>query len=77
MLDNNLPLENTKRNVDVLQAFCMMKATEIRFWNWEYTLDIDDKAAPCDSGKEVFEYILENEIEDVRKLDDINDEEDL
>lgn len=70
MLDNNLPFENTKRNVDVLRAFCMMKSTEIRFWNWEYTLDIDDKAAPCDSGKEVFEYILENEIEDVRELKD-------
>lgn len=69
MLDNNLPLENTKRNVDVLREFCTMRTLEIKFWNWEYNLDLDDKAAPCDEGLEEFRYILENEIEDASKLD--------
>lgn len=72
MLDNNLPLENTKRNVEVLQEFCKMKTLDIRFWQWEYNLDLDDKAASCDGTLKEFEYILENEIEDISKLE-IND----
>ena len=73
MLDNSLPLENTKRNVEILQAFCKMRALDIKFWNWTYNLDLDDKAAPCDGSKEEFIYILENEIEnvDVLKGDDL------
>lgn len=63
MLDNNLPLENTMRNVKVLQEFCTMRTVDIKFWNWTYNLDLDEKAAPCDSSKEEFIYILENEIE--------------
>lgn len=68
MLDNNLPLENTKRNVEVLQAFCKMRTLDIKYWNWEYNLDLDEKMAPCDSSKEEFVYILKNEIEDVSRL---------
>lgn len=68
MLDNNLPLENTKRNVEALQAFCKMRSMNIKFWNWENNLDLDEKAAPCDEGKAAFEYILENEIEDASTL---------
>ena len=64
MLDNSLPLENTKRNVEILQAFCKMRTLDIKFWNWTYNLDLEDKAAPCDGSKEEFIYILENEIED-------------
>ena len=68
MLDNSLPLENTKRNVEVLQAFCKMRTLYINFWNWTYNLDLEDKAAPCDGSKEEFLYILENEIEDANEL---------
>lgn len=71
MLDNNLPLENTKRNAEILQAFCMMKSVEIKYWNWTYNLDLDEKAASCDGSKEEFIYILENEIEDVSKLNEV------
>lgn len=74
MLDNSLPLENTKRNVEVLQAFCKMRTLDIKFWNWTYNLDLDEKAAPCDSSKEEFIYILENEIEDANKLPTIQNE---
>lgn len=69
LLDKDLPLENTKRNVDVLREFCVMRTLEIKFWNWEYNLDLGDKAAPCDGSLEEFEYILENEIEDASKLE--------
>lgn len=74
MLDNNLPLENTKRNVEVLQAFCKMRTLDIKYWNWEYNLDLDEKMAPCDDSKEEFIYILENEIEDASELMKIQDE---
>ena len=68
MLDKSLPLENTKRNADLLKSFCTMKQLEIRYWNWEDNLTLDDKAAPCDDTKEEFEYIIKNEIEDIENL---------
>ena len=68
MLDNNLPLENTKRNVEVLQAFCKMRTLDIKFWNWTYNLTLENKMAPCDDSKEEFVYILENEIENASEL---------
>ena len=71
MLDNSLPLENTQRNIEVLQTFCKMRTLDIKFWNWTYNLDLDEKAAPCDSSKEEFIYILENEIEDAGILSTI------
>jgi len=76
LLDNSLPLKNTKRNVEVLKEFCNMREIDILYWNWYYNLDLADKAAPCDEGKEIFEYILENEIEDAKELENINDEDD-
>lgn len=72
MLDNNLPLENTKRNVEILQQFCKMRTLDIKFWNWAYNLDIGEKCAPVDGTKEEFMYILENEIENINKLYDNN-----
>ena len=67
MMDNSLPLENTKRNVEILQAFCKMRTTDLKYWNWTYNLDLDEKAE--------FRYILENEIEDISKLPTIQNEE--
>lgn len=68
MLDKDLPLENTKRNVDVLREFCKMRTLAINYWNWENNLDLGEKCAACDGSREVFEYILENEIEDIRTI---------
>ena len=71
MLDNNLPLENTKRNAEVLKEFCRLRSVDIKYWNWTYNLDLDEKAAPCDEGKSVFEYILANEIEDISTINEV------
>ena len=71
LLDNSLPLENTKRDVEILKSFCTMKTLDIKFWNWEYNLDLDDKCAACDGTKEEFIYILENEIEDAGELEEL------
>ena len=70
MLDKSLSLDNTKRNADLLKTFCTMRQLEIRYWNWEDNLTLDDKAAPCDDTKDEFEYILANEIEPIENLED-------
>ena len=68
MLDNNLPLENTKRNAEILKQYSQMREINMRFWNWIYNLDLGEKCAPCDGTKKEFEYILENEIENINEL---------
>lgn len=74
MLDKSLPLDNTKRNAELLKTFCTMRQLEIRYWNWEDNLTLDDKAAPCDDTKEEFEYILQNEVVDIEELTEEEDE---
>ena len=70
MLDKSLPLENTKRNADLLKTFCTMRQLEIKYWSWEDNITLDEKSAPCDDTKEEFEYILANEIELIENLEE-------
>jgi DNA primase len=70
MLDKSLPLDNTKRNADLLKTFCTMRQLEIRYWNWEDNLTLDNKSAPCDDTKAEFEYILQHEIESIENLEE-------
>ena len=74
LLDKSLPFENTKKNAELLKTFCTMKQVEIRYWNWENNLTLDEKSAPCDDTKEEFEYILNNEIEPIENLTEEEDE---
>lgn len=69
MLDNGLDLSVTKRNADMLKSVCVMKEIEICFWDWRDSLDTDDCDSPTDNGKEIFEYILENEIKNIEELE--------
>lgn len=75
MLDKSLPLENTKRNADLLHTFCTMRQLKMRYWHWEDNITLDDKSAPCDDTKEEFEYILQNEIRDINEI--TNDEDEI
>ena len=75
MLDRDLPLENTKRNADLLKTFCTMRQLQIRYWNWEDNITLDEKAAPCDDTKDEFEYILQHEVVDIEEL--TNDEDEI
>ena len=74
MLDKSLPLENTKRNADLLKTFCAMRQLEIKYWDWTDNLTLDEKSAPCDDTKEEFEYILRNEVIDIEELTEEEDE---
>lgn len=74
ILDKSLPLENTKRNADLLKTFCTMKQVNIRYWNWMNNITLDEKSAPCDNTKAEFEYIINNEIEPIENLIEEEDE---
>jgi hypothetical protein len=74
MLDKSLPLENTKRNADLLKTFCTMRQLEIKYWDWTDNITLDEKSAPCDDTKEEFEYILQNEVVDIEELTEEEDE---
>lgn len=75
MLDKSLPLENTKRNAELLKTFCTMRQLQIKYWSWEDNISLSDKSAPCDDTKEEFEYILREEVVDIEEL--INDEDEI
>ena len=74
MLDKSLPLENTKRNAELLKTFCTMRQLNIKYWNWEDNISLSDKSAPCDNTKEEFEYIIRNEIANIETLTEEEDE---
>ena len=74
LLDKSLPLENTKRNAELLKTFCTLRQLKIRYWSWEDNLTLDEKSAPCDDTKEEFEYILQNEVVDIENLTEEEDE---
>lgn len=74
LLDKDLPLENTKRNAELLKTFCTMRQIKMRYWNWTDNITLSSKSAPCDDSKEEFEYILKNEIADIEELTEEDDE---
>ena len=74
LLDKSLPLENTKRNAELLKTFCTMRQLRIRYWNWLDNITLDEKAAPCDDTKEEFEYIISEEVMDIEELAEDEDE---
>lgn len=68
LLDKSLPLENTKKNAELLKTFCTMRRLRIKYWSWEDNISLSDKSAPCDDTKEEFEYIMANEIRGIEEL---------
>ena len=70
MLDSDLPLENTKRNIDMLRSVATMRDLQINYFDWTECLELPAKASPSDEGKEVLEYILAENIKDESYLED-------
>ena len=68
MLDNGLQLDITKRNADVLKSVCSMREINIYYWDWRESLDTCDKDSSTDFGKDVFEYIIKNEIKPIEEI---------
>lgn len=74
MLDSDLPLEETKKNAELIKNYAKMRSVDIKFWNWHDNLGLGPKSSPVDETKEEFEYILKNEIRDISELDNDDDE---
>lgn len=70
MLDNDLPLENTKRNIDMLRSIVTMRDLQISYFDWTECLDLPAKASASDEGKEVLQYILAENIKDETELEE-------
>ena len=70
MLDSDLPLENTKRNIDMLRSVAIMRDLQINYFDWTECLELPAKASPSDEGKGVLEYILAENIKDETELED-------
>ena len=70
MLDNDLPLENTKRNIDMLRSVATMRDLQMSYFDWTECLELPAKASPSDEGKGVLEYILAENIKDETDLED-------
>ena len=75
MLDEGLPLETTYQNAQLLKSFAAMRECKITFFDWRDSLCVGEKESPTDNGKEIFYYILQNEIEPIENLTESEDEE--
>lgn len=65
LLDKSLDRSETIANVKRLSAFTKMKDIKVYWWNWLKNTSLPDKSSPSDYGKEVFDYIISNEVEEV------------
>ena len=65
MLDKTLSPQNTEINAKKLSLFTRMFDIQIKWWNWQKNDYLPDKASPTDYGKEIFEDITQNEIDEV------------
>lgn len=64
MLDSDLPLENTKRDIEMLRNASVMRDFKISYFDWTECLDLPEKSSPSDEGKEVLEDILKYNIKE-------------
>lgn len=70
MLDEGLDLSVTYQNAQLLKSFAAMRECKITFFNWQNSLSVGPKESPTDCGKNIFEYIIQNEIENIEKITD-------
>lgn len=74
LLDEGLDLNVTFQNAKMLKDCAAMRDIKISYFDWTESLEIGDKESPTDSGKDVFEYIINNElveyIKDETELED-------
>lgn len=68
MLDEGLDLNVTFQNAKLLKSLAAMREFKITYFNWENSLSVGSKESPTDGGKDNFEYIIQNEIEDIGNL---------
>ena len=62
LLDEGLDLGITFQNAKILKECAVMRDIQISYFDWTESLSVGEKESPTDSGKEIFEYIIENEL---------------
>lgn len=62
LLDEGLDLDITFQNAKILKECAVMRDIQISYFDWTESLSVGEKESPTDSGKEIFEYIIENEL---------------
>ena len=72
LLDEGLPKENTLKNAQTINNYCVMRKIDQYWWNWGNSLSVDkgSKMSPGDCSKDIFQYILKYEIEKLDIKDD-------
>lgn len=70
MMDEGLPIEIIYRNAELLKSCAAMRECKITYFDWQNSLSVGEKESPTDNGKEIFEYILNNEIQSISKLEE-------
>ena len=77
MLDSNLPLEETKKNADLIKKYASTRSISIKFWDWRDSLEVGEKSSPMDGTIDNWDYILVNETKDIKELyEELIDDED-
>lgn len=69
MLDSDLDLTETKKNADLIKKYAPMRMTSIKFWDWRDSLEVGAKSSPMDGTIDNWNYILANEMKDIKELD--------
>jgi hypothetical protein len=79
MLDSDLDLSETKKNADLIKKHASMRSIVIKFWDWRDSLEVGSKSSPMDGTIDNWNYILTNEMQDIKELDEelINDEDEI
>lgn len=63
MHDVGYAFENIVRNMEKLSEYVRFSGTEIGYWDYSDIL-YENKVSPTDMGKDMFEYIIANEIKE-------------
>ena len=69
MLDSDLDLKETKKNADLIKKYASMRDVSIKFWDWRDSLEVGPKSSPMDGTIDNWNYILANEIKDIKELE--------
>lgn len=69
MLDSDLDLKETKKNADLIKKYASMRSVDLKFWDWRDSLEVGSKSSPMDGSIESWNYILANEIKDIKELE--------
>lgn len=77
MLDSNLELAETKKNADLIRKYASMRNVSIKFWDWRDSLEVGEKSSPMDGTIENWNYILTNEMKDIKELDENLEEDEI